>query len=77
MALSGFRMHVGGTTGREFPNGEKSKVTVGENVVGEPVAVAKLWKMMVVMLLGVGLIVYGIVEGLTWQRGQSGKEKMR
>jgi hypothetical protein len=78
MALNGFRMlRMGGTTMRDFPNMENEKVTVGENVVEESVVVVKLLNMMVVIVLGIGLVVYGIVEGFTWQTGRSGKEQLR
>jgi hypothetical protein len=75
--LNGFRMlHMGGTTMRDWPNIENSRFTVGENVVGESVVVVKLWNMMVVLLLGVGLIMRGIVEGLIWRKGRSGSVQL-
>ncbi|KAE9363928.1 hypothetical protein N431DRAFT_489754 [Stipitochalara longipes BDJ] len=78
MVLNGFRMlHMGGTTMRDWPNIENSKFAVGENVVGESVVVVKLWNMMLVVLLGMGLVGYGIIEGMTWLPVRSGRVQLK
>ncbi|KAF4629538.1 hypothetical protein G7Y89_g8608 [Cudoniella acicularis] len=63
MVLNGFKMlHMGGTTVRNWPNLENTKLTTGHNVAEESVMVVGIWKMTFVALLGVSLVIFAVVE---------------
>jgi hypothetical protein len=63
MILNGFRMlHMGGTTVRDWPNLDNIKYTTGDNVTEESVVMARFWKVVAVVGLGVGLVALAIVD---------------